>query len=150
MKIIKKNPKDVDAIMLMDDLSESLENITGASGKNSFDSNDVLVPRSLFVIAYDDSGQAIGCGAIRPINEYTAEVKRMFAKVKDLGIGTKILKHLETEARNMGYTSLLLETRVINKAAVNFYRKNNYIQIKNYGKYTNNLEAICFEKSLDK
>ncbi|MDD7793653.1 GNAT family N-acetyltransferase [Clostridium sp. 'White wine YQ'] len=148
MKIIKKNPSEVDAIKLMDELSESLENITGASGKNSFDPNDVLVPRSLFVIAYDDSGQAIGCGAFRPISENTAEVKRMFAKVKGLGIGTIILKHLELEAKNMGYDSLLLETRVINKAAVNFYRKNNYIPIENYGKYTNNPEAICFQKNL--
>ncbi|WP_238882520.1 GNAT family N-acetyltransferase [Clostridium sp. YIM B02551] len=148
MKIIKKSPKDVDAIMLMDELSKSLENITGASGKNSFDPNDVLVPRSLFVIAYDDSGQAIGCGAFRPISQYSAEVKRMFAMVKDTGIGTIILKHLETEARNMGYNFLLLETRVTNKAAVNFYRKNNYIQIENYGKYANNPEAICFQKNL--
>jgi GNAT superfamily N-acetyltransferase len=148
MKIIKKTPTDQDAIVLMNELSKTLETITGDSGKNSFDQKDVCVPRSLFVVAYDENGEPLGCGAIRPINENTAEVKRMFAKTKAKGVGTKILLYLESEALKLGYSTLWLETRVINIAAVSFYKKRGYIQISYYGKYINNSKAICFEKSL--
>lgn len=48
----------------------------------------------------------------------------------------------------INYSKVILETRVINKNAVNFYKKNQYKVIKNYGKYTNNDEAICFEKEI--
>ncbi|GKU25244.1 GNAT family N-acetyltransferase [Clostridium folliculivorans] len=148
MKIIKKNPTDCDAIILMEELSKTLESITGDSGKNSFDPSDVCIPRSLFVIAYDEAYEPLGCGAIRPIDEDIAEVKRMFAKAKTKGVGTKILLHLESEALKLGYSTIWLETRVINRAAVSFYKKRGYIQIPNYGKYINNPKAICFEKKL--
>lgn len=148
MRIIKKDPNEPDAIYLMDELSKSLKSITGASGRNSFNSNDVSVPRSVFVVGYDEEGQAIGCGGIRPINESIAEVKRMFAKVEGKGIGSEILFYLEKKAIEMGYSKLWVETRLVNKGAVSFYKSRGYKKISNYGKYVGNEEAICFEKKL--
>lgn len=148
MKIIKKSPNEPEALILMEELSKSLEAITGDSGKNSFNSNDVCVPRSLFVIAYDEAGEAIGCGGIRPINESIAEVKRMFAKTKTKGVGTQILSYLETQARKLGYSALWIETRLINERAVTFYKNRGYYEIPNYGKYVDNPKAICFEKKI--
>jgi len=148
MKVIEKSPKESDAILLMEELSETLRSITGDSGKNSFNSDDVCMPRSLFVIAYDESEESIGCGAIRPINENIAEVKRMFAKVKTKGVGSEILSYLEIQAKKLGYSSIYLETRLINEQAVSFYKKRGYHKISNYGKYVNNTKAICFEKKL--
>lgn len=148
MRIIETQPNTQDAINLMEELSNSLEFITGDSGENSFNSNDVSVPRSLFVVAYNEDGEAIGCGAIRPINEAIAEVKRMFAKTKAIGVGSEIFQHLENEAQKLGYSALWLETRLINKKAVSFYEKRGYHRISNYGKYVNRPEAICFEKNI--
>lgn len=148
MKIVEKSPSEPEAISLMDELSKTLESITGNSGKNSFNPNDVCVPRSLFVIAYDKDGEAIGCGGIRPINENTAEVKRVYAKVKGIGVGTKILSYLEMQARKLGYTALWLETRLINERAVSFYKSKGYYIIQNYGKYSGNSKSICFEKKI--
>ncbi|MBZ0310953.1 MULTISPECIES: GNAT family N-acetyltransferase [Clostridium] len=148
MRIIETQPNTQDAISLMEQLSNSLEVITGDSGKNSFNSNDVCVPRSLFVVAYNEDGEAIGCGAIRPINEDVAEVKRMFAKTKAIGVGSEILHYLENYAQKLGYSALWLETRLINKRAVSFYEKKGYHRISNYGKYVNKSEAVCFEKNI--
>ena len=53
MKIIEMHPNSPDALILMNELSQELESITGSSGKNSFDQNDVCVPRALFVVAYN-------------------------------------------------------------------------------------------------
>jgi N-acetylglutamate synthase-like GNAT family acetyltransferase len=149
MKIIKANPNSPEALQLMEELSNSLEAITGDSGKSSFNASDVCVERSLFILAYDEAGEVIGCGAIRPISEDIAEVKRMFAKSKGKGIGTEILCYLEQQAKELSYSTLRLETRLINRQAISFYEKNGYIRIDNYGRYVNRPEAVCFEKDIN-
>ncbi len=148
MKIVETSPYAPDAVFLIEELSKALELITGNSGKNSFNFNDVCVSRSLFVLAYNENGEAIGCGGIRPINESTAEVKRMYAKDKKRGVGTEVLSYLESHAKILDYSFLRLETRLINERAVSFYKKRGYYQIQNYGKYENNSKAICFEKNI--
>jgi ribosomal protein S18 acetylase RimI-like enzyme len=146
--IAEENPNSEDALLIMDELSEALESITGSSGRSSFDPEDVRIPRALFVIARNQSGEAVGCGAIRPISENAAEVKRMYAKIKGVGIGSGILAYLEAQARKLGYSVLRLEARLVNQRAVSFYESRGYRRIPNYGKYAANPEAICFEKCL--
>lgn len=148
MKIIETNPQSPDAIQMTNELSDRLESITGNSGRHSFNTDDVCVPRSLFAVAYDEDNKPVGCGAIRPINEDIAELKRMYAGTEAQGIGSAILKHLEGKAQELGYSAIWLETRLLNKTAVAFYEKKGYVRIPNYGKYVNNTEAVCFEKKL--
>ena len=149
IKIIETDPNSSKALLLLEELSEALEAITGSSGKNSFHPEDVCIPRSSFVIAYDENGEALGCGGFRPINESTAEVKRMYARTKSIGVGTKILMYLEIQASKLDYTYLWVETRLINERAVAFYENRGYYRIPNYGKYNSNPEAVCFEKKID-
>ena len=137
-----------DAYSLINELSETLQNITGDSGRKSFDISDLDNPRSLFVVARNVVGEAIGCGALRPYCENIAEIKRIYARYKSKGIGTQIISYLEEQAKTLGYSRIWLETRIINKKAVTFYEKSGYYRIENYGKYINNDEAICFEKIL--
>ncbi|MEN8908353.1 MAG: GNAT family N-acetyltransferase [Clostridiales bacterium] len=146
--IKSESPFNRDSKMLMNELSYILETITGSSGRSSFDSNDVIVSRSLFVIARNDLDEAIGCGAYRPINNEIAEIKRMYTKIKSHGVGSKILSYLELNANKMGYKKLWLETRVVNVNTVKFYKKRGYNEIVNYGKYKGKKDSICFEKNL--
>jgi len=148
MIIVETDPNSPDAVLMMEELSQVLEAITGNSGRHSFDTSDVCVPRSLFALAYNENKEPVGCGAIRPINNGVAELKRMYAKTKARGVGTEILGFLESKAQSHGYTAIWLETRLINRQAVSFYEKRGYIRIPNYGKYVNNPEAVCFEKKL--
>lgn len=148
MKILEKDPQSQDAFKMMEELSETLMKITGDSGKSSFNVKDISDARAVFVVAYSDAGESIGCGAIRPIDENTAEVKRMYAKSKAKGIGTAILSYLEGQAQKLGYSKLWLETRLINKRAVAFYERRGYHRIANYGKYAGRAEAVCFEKTV--
>lgn len=149
MKIVEANPYDPEAVQLMNELSDCLKEITGRSGKASFDPEDVCVPKALFLIAYTDDGEAVGCGAIRPMEDNNiAEVKRMYARLKSYGVGTQILQYLEKKAKEYGYSTLQLETGLINQHAVNFYEKQGYHRIKNYGKYIDMPKSVCFEKKL--
>ena len=146
IKISIESPESPDSLKLLGELSEKLSEITGNSGRSSFDLSDVKVPRSLFVIARNLDNSAVGCGAIRPISSEIGEIKRMYSKEK--GVGSVILNYLESKASELDYKELWLETRRINEYAVNFYLKRGYLEIPNYGKYKNRPEAICFAKIL--
>lgn len=146
--ISAESPYSADAAQLMNELSDKLQAITGDSGRASFNIEQMNDPGSIFVITRNDAGEAVGCGAIRPMNGSIAEVKRMYAKYQSQGIGTAILSYLEEQAIKLGYSTIWLETRAINEQAVRFYERNGYHRIMNYGKYAGNQEAVCFEKTL--
>jgi len=144
----KSDPRSADSRHLIEKLSAELASITGDSGKSNFTIDAMNVERSLWVLARDSKGNATGCGAIRPLTENIAELKRMFSDRSHSGTGTALLTFLETAAKNMGYNELWLETRHANLKAVNFYQRNGYVRINNYGPYVDREEAVCFAKSL--
>lgn len=119
--ITPEDPTAAAARQLMDELSAALAAITGASGQASFDPHNVQVPRALFVVARNEEGQAVGCGAFRPFSSEIAEIKRMYSRSAFKGAGSAILAYLEAEAKRMGYKALRLETRLVNERAVRFY-----------------------------
>ncbi len=136
-----------DAVRLLGELNETLARITGASGEASFDADDMGRARALFVIAYVD-GAAAGCGALRPLSEHRAEIKRVYARTNSIGVGSAIVKALEEKARALGYAELVLETRKVNQTAVDFYRKLGYRVCENFGKYAGREDAVCMEKRI--
>lgn len=147
--IEKENINSKDAYELVGELSDELYRMTGSNGRGSFDNSDMDNPRSLFVIAREDDGLAVGCGAFREVSGEIAELKRMYARRKSYGIGSTILAYLEDRAKDFGYNKVVLETRKCNTKAVSFYTRNGYQVINNYGKYIDRPEAICFEKILN-
>lgn len=144
----KSDPLSPDSHYLIEKLSAELATITGDSGKSNFKIDSIDGDRSLWVLARNSKGDAIGCGAIRPLTGNIAELKRMFSDRSSPGIGNALLTFLETSAKTMGYSALWLETRHINHKAVHFYKKNGYIRIENYGPYIGRGEAVCFSKAL--
>lgn len=148
IKVEESDPLSPCSRLVVEKLSAELASITGDGGKRHFTLASMVQERALWALARDSSGNAIGCGAIRPLTENVAELKRMFSDRSSPGIGTALLTFLETAARRMGYNELWLETRRVNHRAVNFYEKNGYVQIENYGPYAGREEAVCFAKAL--
>ena len=142
------NPNNEKVLAITEELSENLYLRFGSDGKNSFQDWENENSKFVFVVAEINS-EIVGCGAIRPIDQNIGEVKRMYAKYPGKKIGQTILGFLENEAVNLGYTNLVLETRVKNESAVQFYQKQGYKVISNYGKYIDRPEAICLKKSLN-
>jgi GNAT superfamily N-acetyltransferase len=142
------DPDGPEAQALLAELSDALTAMTGSSGRASFSSDDARVPRSLFVVARDDGGALLGCGALRPVDGEAAEIKRMYARPGTRAVGAALLAHLEQAARGFGYRELWLETRVVNERAVQFYLKHGYARIPNYGKYAGRADAACFRKPI--
>ncbi|HEX8956051.1 MAG TPA: GNAT family N-acetyltransferase, partial [Burkholderiaceae bacterium] len=143
-----ESPLSADATALLDELSATLALITGDNGRASFDLADVQGDRACFAIARDRMGMAVGCGAIRPLQDGVAELKRMLARPGHAGVGHAVLAFLEAEARRLGYRELWLETRLVNARAVRFYEKHGYRRRENFGRYVGNTLAACFGKTL--
>lgn len=142
------DPESAEAQGLLACLSLALERITGSSGVASFDVSDVKVRRGCFVVARTSEGQAVGCGALRPLDLETVELKRMYAAPGTAGVGRAVLYFLEDKAREFGFRQVWLETRRVNERAVAFYRNNGYGEIPNFGRYVGRPEAVCFGKRL--
>ncbi|MBV7535719.1 GNAT family N-acetyltransferase [Duganella sp. sic0402] len=148
LQLQQEDPSAPDSRQLMEELSTALEAITGDSGRASFDVEDVRGPMACFVVARDSLGVAVGCGAFRPLEPGVAEIKRMYARHGTAGVGSAVLRFLEAEAALLGYQAVWLETRLVNRRAVDFYAARGYARIANYGKYIGNPLAVCFEKQL--
>ena len=148
MKIERADPTSPESRLLLEALSQTLQRITGSSGTASFDVGDVQGERACFAVARLDTGEAVGCGALRPLAPGIAELKRMFALPGSQGVGHALLSFLEQAARAFGYEQIWLETRRVNERAVRFYDRHGYALIDNYGRYVGRPEAVCLGKRL--
>lgn len=99
------------------------------------------------VVAYIDEG-AVGCGAIRPFDDESVEVKRMFVPLeyRGRGIAREVLNELESWAVELSFKRCILETGLKQPEAIALYTKNGYTSIPNYGQYQGMYNSICFEK----
>jgi GNAT superfamily N-acetyltransferase len=102
-----------------------------------------------FVIARSE-GTAVGCGALRLLDETTAELKRMYVepKVRGRGVGKQILEHLETAAETLGARRLVLETGTYQTEAIALYRRAGFTAIDCFGEYASSPTSVCFEKTI--
>lgn len=141
-----------DAQAMMEELNQRLEQLSGDSGAAGFQIMDMVPGRSIFLLARDEHGQPVGCGAVRPLAAAgaapVAELKRMYARDGRRGVGAALLARLEHAAQQMGYRALWLETRRINTRALRFYQRHGYREIPNFGSHVGRAEAVCLGKTL--
>jgi len=148
------DPDHPDARALIGELAVELTRVTGRFTAASYTAQDAHAPRSTFVIARqsDDTRRPLGCGAIRPLAEEhprVAELKRMYARPGTHGVGHAILIHLETVARELGYSEVWLETGDTNARALEFYTRHGYVPIPCFGTYAGRADCTCLGKRLD-
>ena len=101
------------------------------------------------VVAYQND-QPVGCGAIKQYNDKTMEVKRMFVPMefRGKGIASQVLQELERWAKELNFSTCILETGQKQPEAIRLYHKNNYTVIPNFGQYIGVESSVCFEKTL--
>jgi len=101
------------------------------------------------LVAYQDE-TPISCGAIKPFDEQTMEVKRMYVlpKYRGKGIAAKILIELELWAKQLNFSKCILETGLKQPEAIALYKKSGYQITENYGQYKGIENSVCFMKNL--
>jgi hypothetical protein len=85
------------------------------------------------VIARDDDGQALGCGALRSLGQPVVEIKRMYVR---------------REAVAQGFQVVRLETGPQQPEAIGLYARAGYREIPCFGAYSAGVASRCFERRL--
>jgi putative acetyltransferase len=99
-----------------------------------------------FLVALNGE-QVIGSGALRKLDDETAELKRMWLleAYHGQGIGYRLIKQLFDFARGHGYSWIRLQTSPEQVRALTFYRRVGFYEISSYN---NDLEEISMEMKL--
>jgi GNAT superfamily N-acetyltransferase len=121
-------------------------------GPDTFDSfrpEDVLAPRSAFVIARLDA-QPAGCGALREIDAGSAEINRIYVtpSMRRRGIGRAILAELERRAVEFRHRVIRLVTGNRQPEAVSLYESSGFHRIPAFGARAADPVSLFFEKEL--
>lgn len=103
-------------------------------------------------VARDDSGAAVGIGALKVISANEGEVKRMYASpsVRGQRVGSALLEAIEGLARRKGLTKLLLETGTGDGMAEahRLYTRSGFASRGPFSDYPDSQWSAFFEKSL--
>jgi DNA-binding MarR family transcriptional regulator len=115
--------------------------------ESGFDPAASPVEDGTFLVAFMD-GQPVACGAMKLLSPSIGYLKRMWVAdmVRGLGIGRRMLEALEAQARELGMTTLWLETNQALQEAIRLYRSAGYREVAPF-----NSEPYAhhwFEKSL--
>ncbi len=150
---IRREPLESDvATSLIAALNAELSAMYPEPGATHFrlDPEEVAEGRGAFFIALD-SETPIGCGALRLLDAKTGELKRMYVAkpLRGQGIARTLLEALESEARRLGASRVVLETGVRQLAAIALYEHAGYERIPPYGEYVGSpTTSICLAKNL--
>jgi len=109
---------------------------------------------SVVVLARDDDGTPLGCGALRALGDGVAEVKRMYVvpAARGRGVSRAVLGALEDAARAHGWTTLRLETGPRQPEAIGLYVSGGYRPIEAFSAYVGDPDAehsLFFERAVD-
>lgn len=91
------------------------------------------IPEGCILLA-EDSGQFVGCVALRPLEEKICEMKRLFVRsdYRGRGIGRMLACSVIDKAREIGYEKMRLDTVATMKEARTLYYSLEFRNIKAY------------------
>ncbi len=83
-----------------------------------------------------NSGEAIGCAALRKLEPDACELKRLYVRpaFRGQGAARELVKELIAEARSIGYKRMVLDTLPSMQVAHKLYRTIGFLEIPAYQK----------------
>jgi DNA-binding MarR family transcriptional regulator/N-acetylglutamate synthase-like GNAT family acetyltransferase len=132
------------------------------SGETEKDALLLAPPAGVFVVALSD-GEPVACGGLQPIaplvdgplvdgplvgGHSIGELKRMWVHDdwRGAGLGSRLLRHLEDQARDLGHDTARLDTNAALTEAIGMYQRAGYRAIDRYN--DNPWATHFFEKRL--
>jgi GNAT superfamily N-acetyltransferase len=148
IQLQRTNSNDKNFGILTNCLDQDLQKIYGTT-QQQYDQYNIITNLTTVVVAYE-CNNAIGCGCFKPIEEFKVELKRMYIAPgqRGKGVGSRVLKELETWAAELGFKIMVLETGTLQPEAIQLYSKQGFNIIPNYGQYIENSLSICMQKAL--
>jgi DNA-binding MarR family transcriptional regulator/GNAT superfamily N-acetyltransferase len=117
------------------------------SGETEKDTKLLIPPSGVFVVALSD-GDPVACGGLGAIAPQVGELKRMWVHDdwRGAGLGSRLLRHLEDQARGLGHNVVRLDTNAALAEAIGMYERAGYQAIERYN--DNPWATHFFEKAL--
>jgi len=120
---------------------------TGFDPGDHHDEEHMAPGAGVFVVATSD-GEPVACGGVLELEPHVGEIKRMWVHPgwRGAGLGSRLLRHLEQVARDLGHDTVRLDTNGTLVEAIAMYERAGYRHI---GRYNDNPYAQAwFEKQL--
>jgi DNA-binding MarR family transcriptional regulator/predicted GNAT family N-acyltransferase len=113
-----------------DELDRRFESGFDPAASLSAEDGDLIPPRGAFLVAFMD-GESVACGAVKSTSAGIGSLKRMWVAqtVRGLGMGRRMLEALEAQARELGLTTLQLETNHTLQEAIGLYRSAGFREV---------------------
>ena len=91
------------------------------------------MPEGRLYLAYYD-GALAGCIGLRKLDEKQCELKRLYVRPAFRGkkIGERLVDMILKDARNIGYSAMLLDTLPFLKSAIKMYQGLGFYEISSY------------------
>ena len=112
MKIVLDDLRGPEIAAFLEEHVAQMRSITPLESKHALDLDALRQPEITFWSVLDDDDTLIGCGAIKRLDDAHAELKSMRTKAerKRSGVASHLLDHILSEAREMGFIRISLET----------------------------------------
>ncbi|WP_418277372.1 bifunctional helix-turn-helix transcriptional regulator/GNAT family N-acetyltransferase [Isoptericola jiangsuensis] len=97
------------------------------------DARNLVAPHGAFVVA-SSGGRPVACGGVQSLGGGVGEIKRMWVDGtwRGAGLGSRLLRHLESVARDLGHTEVRLDTHGALVEAVEMYERAGYREVDRY------------------
>ncbi len=153
VRLVETAPTDPGAVAAMAAYFEEIGRRFGFEPGDAWtqDARSMAAPDGFFVVARDD-GRPVACGGVQHLPDLpsgrTAEIKRMWVDPgwRGVGLGGRLLRHLEQTAADRGYAVVRLDTNDTLHEAVAMYERAGYRAIDRYN--DNPWASNFFEKVL--
>jgi GNAT superfamily N-acetyltransferase len=153
IRLVQAHPDDPAARPLLDGLAEEYARLYGGGPTDdelrSRGAEDFVPPRGVLLLLVED-GETIAGGALAPLQQGVAEVKRMWTGPahRRQGYARHVLAALELEAVVLGYRAIRLQTGKLSAPALALYAEAGYHASSPFGRYERHPLLVGFEKQL--
>lgn len=102
-----------------------------------------------YLVAYQRD-QPVACAALQALTRDLVELKRMYVpeRLRGQGNARTLLLALERQVRARGVIRLRLQTGTRQPEAISLYERSGYRSVPARGKYADDPNALCYEKTL--
>lgn len=149
MIITQESPNQPDVIAMLDRLDAYCGELYPAESNHLMDIASLMQPGVVFLVARDEHGAAVGCGAYVHRGGY-GEVKRMYVdpSVRGQGTGGTLLADIVRRAKQAGLSSLKLETGIHQPQAIGLYARDGFSLCAPFGHYQPDPLSLFMERHL--
>jgi len=149
--IAEETPLQDEVRTLIAALNAYLLSLTPAEFCFHMTAEQMAEPATTLFVARDDTGRAVGMGALRREADGLAEVKRMYTlpEVRGQRVGSRLLDAIVNRARSEGISRLVLETGDRHPEAWRLYERAGFERCGPVLDYPDSQWSVFYQRELE-